>query len=98
MKYGLWWAAPARNGLADLPPMLQEETLDEIESLVDDPTRLVFRGAARIAIHDFVRFYAGQKYTVFIKVQRERVQSLETSHNRSCQNNRAASGRSQAVI
>lgn len=62
--------------MADLPPMLQEETLDEIESLVDDPTRLVFRGAARIAIHDFVRFYAGHKYTVFVRVQRDNAANL----------------------
>jgi hypothetical protein len=69
VSYSLSVAPDARDALADLDPWLAEEVLDEIELLLLDPGTLRLRAGEVLAVHDFVREFAGTMHYVFLVVR-----------------------------
>ena len=69
MSYSLSVAADARAALASLELWLQEQTLDEIERVLHEPSLLVPRRGEELVIHDFTRAHAGRTHYVFLTIR-----------------------------
>lgn len=76
MSYAMDLSAEARLGLAKLPIEIQEEVLDLLEVLADQPALLVPRGAAPDVVHDFTKLAGNLKHYVFVLVQADRSASV----------------------
>ena len=69
MSYGLELAADARAAFASLEIWLQEQVLDELERLLENPSRLMVRPGESVAVHDFVCIRGDRKYYIFLTIR-----------------------------
>lgn len=69
MSYSLSVAPKARAALATLDPWLAEETLDEIEKLLDDPRAFLVPAKGATAVHDFVRQSGRETHYIFLTIR-----------------------------
>jgi hypothetical protein len=58
-----------QRAFSALPIWLQEQTLDELELLLDHPEQLIVRGGDGLAVHDFVRKTGNTSHLVFLTVR-----------------------------
>lgn len=77
MSYGLHLAGDAIADLQELDPWLQEEVIDELESLTLTPWRLRADGIGR-AVHDFDRRVGTIRHVVFLRLHRDDVNHVLT--------------------
>jgi hypothetical protein len=78
VSYALRFADKAIVGLQALEPWLQEETLDEIDRLVDAPPTILRRRTGSYVL-DVVRDRGSNRFYVFVTVFRESPQVLQIS-------------------
>lgn len=70
MSYALAIAGDARPDLRALDPWLQEEVLDELEVLADDPTVLPTPSPGSDIVYGFSRSSGGTKHYVAVTLSR----------------------------
>ena len=68
MSWGLRLAGDAIADLRDLEIWLQEEVLDELDRLIDDPAMLSQRRTTPTVVFDFTRDRAGDRHYVFVRL------------------------------
>lgn len=78
MSYALKFANDATSDLKELPPWLQEEVLDEIETLLETPPKGMRIDAWGRATHDFARSESSGQHVVFLRLHIDRKRSLLT--------------------
>lgn len=77
MSYALRLAGDATSDLRGLDSWLQEEVLDELESLLEAPTVLGMDEQGE-AVHDFERGAGDQRHIVFVRLHRDDARQLLT--------------------
>jgi hypothetical protein len=75
VSYTLRLAADAIVDLRELDPWLQEETLDELETLLADPAQLRTDHHGE-AVHDFDRRLGDTRHVIFIRLHRDSARQL----------------------
>jgi hypothetical protein len=66
VSYALAFSRRALDDLRQLPTWLQEETLDQIERVAEDPTLLTRRGRTPASVFDFTATRPPQTHYVFL--------------------------------
>jgi plasmid stabilization system protein ParE len=69
VSYVLAFSRRALEDLRQLPVWLQEETLDQIERIAEDPSRLVRRGRLPTSVFDFIATRPPETHYIFLTLE-----------------------------